>query len=316
MLCNIAAAEFVMPIGSLALNQAPQSIEQLMEERRKYDVSAEAFMIRLARSSEAAIGIFCASPFKGKEGWTYRVDYFIGSPSSPKLFLTGKVLPKTSAIHRCTAIGFTDRADESWITGSPLPIEYVGIPGYPGVSLPRAIGLIRFGEPALGHRPLRYVHGNALEPRGTGPRIICQLVNDRALRWGGGIAQQTAKKFPLAQADFSSWLANIPFQERLGNVHFYKVDEDVTIASIVGQSGFGSSNQPRIRYVALEAALSKVAEQADKTASTVHLPRIGTGAAGGKWQTVVEMVEEAFTERGIDVLVYDLPPRRKQLNLF
>ena len=43
MLCNIAASEFVLPIGSLLQGFETASIEDLMFERRRYDVSAEAF---------------------------------------------------------------------------------------------------------------------------------------------------------------------------------------------------------------------------------------------------------------------------------
>jgi Zn-dependent peptidase ImmA (M78 family) len=40
MLCNLAAAEFVMPIGSLPPTDQLPKIEELMCERRNFDVSA------------------------------------------------------------------------------------------------------------------------------------------------------------------------------------------------------------------------------------------------------------------------------------
>ncbi|WP_419912417.1 ImmA/IrrE family metallo-endopeptidase [Hoeflea sp.] len=47
LLCNLAASEFVMPFGSLASKNSVSSIEELMVERRKFDVSAEAFLTRI-----------------------------------------------------------------------------------------------------------------------------------------------------------------------------------------------------------------------------------------------------------------------------
>lgn len=46
------------------------------------------------------------------------------------------------------------------------------------------------------------------------------------------------------------------------------------------------------------------------------MPRIGTGAAGGEWSVVEELVETEFVRRGLPVTVYDLPPRREQFELF
>ncbi|OYW62135.1 MAG: hypothetical protein B7Z31_01715 [Rhodobacterales bacterium 12-65-15] len=42
MLCNLAASEFVLPIGSLPSTSKIPPIEDLMRRRREYDVSAEA----------------------------------------------------------------------------------------------------------------------------------------------------------------------------------------------------------------------------------------------------------------------------------
>ena len=56
MLCNLAASEFVLPIGSLSSASDIPPIEDLMRQRREYDVSAEAFLIRLAKISSQPIG--------------------------------------------------------------------------------------------------------------------------------------------------------------------------------------------------------------------------------------------------------------------
>jgi len=62
MLCNLAAAEFVMPVGSLPARDELPTIESLMVERRRFDVAAEAFLIRITKIAREPIIMFCASP--------------------------------------------------------------------------------------------------------------------------------------------------------------------------------------------------------------------------------------------------------------
>ena len=61
MLCNLAASEFVMPIGALPSRGSLPSIEALMTERRKFDVSDEAFLIRVTKVAQEPVVMFCAS---------------------------------------------------------------------------------------------------------------------------------------------------------------------------------------------------------------------------------------------------------------
>ena len=49
MLCNLAAAEFVMPLGSLPSSSQLPKLEQLLVDRRKFDVSTEAFLLRVVK---------------------------------------------------------------------------------------------------------------------------------------------------------------------------------------------------------------------------------------------------------------------------
>ena len=48
----------------------------------------------------------------------------------------------------------------------------------------------------------------------------------------------------------------------------------------------------------------------------VHMPRIGTGAAGGDWGVIEEIIEEEMVRSNLTVTIYDLPPRREQFELF
>lgn len=317
MLCNIAASEFVLPIGSLPQDFDTASIEDLMSERRRYDVSAEAFLIRFVKAANTPVSVFFASPIEDNGAdRSYRIDYAIASPLAPKTAMEGAVLPHESAARSCTAIGHTDRAVESWFTGAATTIEYVGIPGYPGTRYPRVAGVVRHQASAEGKRPIRYVHGDVTKPLGEGARIVCQLVNDRAVKWGGGVAKRFARLHKDAEDSFGAAIMATPAHERLGRVVFVPVGDGLIVASIVAQEGFDPSLFPRVRYAALQRGLAVVAERAAADHATVHMPRIGTGAAGGEWGVIEEMVDVELVAEGISVTVYDRPPRREQFELF
>jgi hypothetical protein len=252
MLCNLAAAEFVMPIGSLPPTDQLPKIEQLMYERRKFDVSAEAFLIRVVKTTTEPAFMFCASPIESQGSQLrYRVDYSIGSKSASPVLAAGMIIPTDSIMYSCTAIGQTNRAMEAWITKRELPIECVGLPAFVGTTYPRVAGIVRFSAQDAEPEALNVVHGNVLSPIGTGPKIICQLVNDQARTWGGGVARSTAQKYPAAQQEFTDWITRLPKRDRLGQVHFIRVDNKTFIASLVAQEGYGASDVPRIRYAPL-----------------------------------------------------------------
>ncbi|WP_421783406.1 ImmA/IrrE family metallo-endopeptidase [Kiloniella litopenaei] len=317
MLCNIAAAEFVMPIGSIPSSSEVPSIETLMLQRAHFDVSPEAYLIRIIKTTDIPIYMFCASSIDSSEGHRhYKIDYAIPSITCRDLNLEGRLIPKTSAIHHCTAIGYTDHSEESWVTGEPVSVEYVGIPAYPGSSLPRVLGIARLNETRPNIKPIRFIHGNALEPRGDGLKIVCQMVNDKALRWGGGIARLSATKFPKAQKEFTRDIQLIPSNERLGCIHFSSEQDDIIIASLVAQAGFGRSSFPRIRYGALKTCLDQLVQKAKVLSASVHMPRIGAGSAGGEWNVIEELIEDSLVNAAVNVTIYDLPPKKKQLGLF
>ncbi|MDF9816508.1 O-acetyl-ADP-ribose deacetylase (regulator of RNase III) [Streptomyces sp. SPB162] len=60
-----------------------------------------------------------------------------------------------------------------------------------------------------------------------------------------------------------------------------------------------------MRYEAIDAALAKLAARAAELDASVHLPRIGCGLAGGRWECVEPLVRGRLAERGVVVTVYD-----------
>ena len=61
-----------------------------------------------------------------------------------------------------------------------------------------------------------------------------------------------------------------------------------------------------MRYEAIRRGLQRVADFALTKKVTVHMPRIGCGLAGGKWEEVGQVVEQELVDRGVATTVYDL----------
>jgi O-acetyl-ADP-ribose deacetylase (regulator of RNase III) len=309
-LCNIAAAELLMPYGALT-TQRPHDLttHAILELRRSFEVSTEALVIRLAETSDGRIAAFCASPLKAAvENVKYRLDYIIGSSNWQQRTHSTR-LPEISVIRECTAIGFSARGNEIWweATGK-MQVEAIGIPPYPGSELPRVVGLLRVAERNLPQPLIKYVHGSATEPRGTGARMVVQVVNDKTANWGGsGFATAVRRSWPAVQRDFKVWAERERASFKLGAVRLAEADDRTVVASIVAQHGYGPSPRPRVRYTGLRDGLQRVAQLAAERGASVHMPRIGTGQAGGNWSVVRDLIAETLSSEGIHVTVYDLP---------
>jgi Zn-dependent peptidase ImmA (M78 family)/O-acetyl-ADP-ribose deacetylase (regulator of RNase III) len=314
-LCNIGAAELIMPIGSIASNTkdeiADLGIDNILELRKRYDVSMEALLMRVVRLAEQQCAMFCASrPEKSNRTGRYRLDYMITSRSWPQDLSRTVTLPEDSVLTECTAIGYTAKGTERWfISDNMVQVECVGIPAFPGGRFPRVAGIIRtLSQTGSSPSGLTYLKGDALEPRGGGFKIIAHIVNDRTANWGGrGFAAAVRKRLPHIQQDFKNWASLSPDKLSLGNLHSMMVDDSTMVVHMIAQKGYGPSAKPRIRYKALETCLEFVSDIAKGNNASLHMPRIGTGYAGGTWAIIEEMLLDQLCQRGISVTVYDLP---------
>lgn len=324
MLCNIAASEILMPIGSFTpLQQQIIYIDDLMKLREHFDVSMEALLLRVTKlSKEKCFAFFCSKKDVLDPNERYRIDYLVPSDASVKTSLYGSKIPKGSHVEECTAIDFTSKGDENWPGLGQIHIECVGIPPYPLYSYPRVAGIANFpteSSPEVGN--IKYIKGDATQPRGNDKRIIAFVINDKGLSWGAGFARCLQKKWPFVQQEFKNWAINNKQSFTLGNVHITKIDENLLAFKMICQHGYGPSSFPGIRYEALNVCLNKLAKEATQSNSSVHMPRIGAGEAGGSWEVISELIENNLCKSGVNVTVYDLPNTRKskshgQLPLF
>ncbi len=313
MLCNIAAAELLMPtevLGDLA--RKPMRIEDLLGLRATFGVSTEALLRRATKLAAHPVAMFAAARTRPDELESdFRIDYTVPSLAWQPDFRPGARLSFESILTACTAVGFTARGEEVW-PDSPeiLSVQAVGTPPYPGQSLPRVLGwLSPKGVSGVKQPQIDERHGDATLPHGPGARMIVHLVNDRTSNWGGQFARELRERQPASQEDFRAWVQEDPDRLRLGAAHVAAIGGGLSVASVIAQKGYGPSKRGRIRYGALRAALAEIAGVARERGASIHMPRIGAGQAGGRWPLVKEIIEEVVVRAGVPVTVY-VPPEQ------
>ncbi len=153
---------------------------------------------------------------------------------------------------------------------------------------------------------ITYLKGDATSPQAKGVKLIVHICNDRG-RWGEGFVVAISKRWPEPEEAYRAW-----YKERssndfgLGAVLFVQVEDYIWVANMVAQHGMtGSKEAPPIRYEAIEECLEKVADKARNLDASVHMPRIGCGLAGGKWELIEPIIVRTLVARGVPVTVYD-----------
>ncbi|PLW69539.1 Appr-1-p processing protein [Streptomyces sp. SCUT-3] len=154
--------------------------------------------------------------------------------------------------------------------------------------------------------PLETVAGDATCPLAGGQKIIAHICNDRG-GWGRGFVVALSRRWPEPEREYRRWHRGRAGNDfALGAVQLVRVRPDVQVANMVAQHGMktGSSGPP-IRYDAVEQCLRTVADHALAHGASVHMPRIGCGLAGGRWELIGPIVERTLCARGVAVTVYD-----------
>lgn len=311
MLCNLGAAEILMPIGTFPeLREDVMNVDKLLELRRHYHVSTEAIFLRAVRMTGVPCLIFTASRPENDTTGVYQVDYSYKSRTWGNAPVPRTFDPK-SAVAECTAIGFTAK-QHIQLPGRSTSgnLECVGIPPYPKQIFPRVVGLLKAGsKPSNVGWSITFVQGDATKPRGSNVRIVAHVVNDKTSNWGAGFARAVRRVWPKVQQDFMSWTSVDPSRLALGKAHLSSVNHDLYVYHMIAQHGYGKTHGPGIRYGSLKQCLFELAAIAEKMNASVHMPRIGCGEAGGKWEVVEELINDSMGRKGISVTVYDLPDR-------
>jgi O-acetyl-ADP-ribose deacetylase (regulator of RNase III) len=155
---------------------------------------------------------------------------------------------------------------------------------------------------------IEYVAGDATAPEGSGPKIIAHVCND-AGGWGKGFVVAISRRWPDPEAAFRSWYRGRATNSfALGAVQLVPVAGDLHVANMIGQHGHRpNAEDPPVRYEAIETALGTLGETALGLGASVHMPRIGCGLAGGRWELIEPLIDKGLVRHGVAVTVYDLP---------
>lgn len=153
---------------------------------------------------------------------------------------------------------------------------------------------------------ITYLKSDATQPQAKGNKIIAHVCNDLG-GWGKGFVLAISNRWTEPETEYRQWhrqRAKNNFS--LGEVQFVNVDQYIWIANMLGQRGLKTGSKcPPVRYPAIEQCLTSVADQAGELSASVHMPRIGCGLAGGKWDKVEPLIEQTLCAANIDVFVYD-----------
>jgi len=163
---------------------------------------------------------------------------------------------------------------------------------------------------------IHYIVGDATSPQITEGEVsvICHCCNTIGA-WGAGFVIPLGEKYPLAKLSYKSAIemASKKREALLGEVNFVDCDENINIANIFGQSSIklDKDGNPPINYNALENGFIKIINHYNKAGKeiTIHMPRIGCGLAGGKWEVIEGLINQTFTKHDVEVFVYDLPSK-------
>ncbi|WP_205958053.1 macro domain-containing protein [Flavivirga algicola] len=152
---------------------------------------------------------------------------------------------------------------------------------------------------------IKYIKGDATQPNCDGNKIIVHICNDIG-GWGKGFVMAISSRWSLPEASYRAWHKSQNNFE-LGNVQFVQVENDLWVANIIGQHKIKKDERgnPPIRYEAVETGIKEVLKKAKDLGASVHMPRIGCGLAGGKWQKIEPILLYNLVNKGIKTVVYD-----------
>lgn len=150
---------------------------------------------------------------------------------------------------------------------------------------------------------ITYRIGNAARPPETNA-VIVHIVNDIGA-WGGGFTAELDRVYNGSPGEFYREWASEGLH--LGRVRWMSASPDVVIVNLCAQRGVGMDRR-RVDYRALQTCLAALAHRVTyaRTIPTFHMPRIGCGLGGGRWEDVEPIIRAEMDN--LPVFVYDLAP--------
>ena len=313
LLCNISAAEILMPFQIIdELKDILITMENLKNFKEKFNVSTESMLLRLIKTTSQPITLLAASKINNEKNSSFRIDYILNSSTS-NITLKSNVMTYNKLLSECTANGFTSKGRIKITKDHPYyDVECIGISPYPNNFYPRVLCIIKTDQLCNAPPQIQYLRGDATEPRGDGYKIIAHIANDKSKRWGSGFGRAISHKWPKIKKEFLSFASNNVIC--LGRTHKTEITNNLAVFTMIAQKGYGESSKSRIRYESLATCLELLAKESLKYSASIHMPRIGTGYAGGDWEIISKLIDNILVKDGIKVTVYDLPTSHQKNN--
>ncbi len=154
-----------------------------------------------------------------------------------------------------------------------------------------------------------YLNGDVTEPQTKNKCIIAHIVNDIG-KWGSGVVVAISNKWPQMREFYLEEHRSNGLS--LGSYQFSMVEDGIFVLNMVAQSGIKTRyNKVPLRMNALRECLFNLRSLADLNGCEVHMPKIGSDRAGGKWEDIEVMIEEELCKHGIRVFVYNYEGTKK-----
>lgn len=153
---------------------------------------------------------------------------------------------------------------------------------------------------------LKYIKGDATAPQAKGVKIIAHICNNQG-GWEKGFVLAISKRWSQPEKEYRTWHRNRANNDfTLGNIQIIQVEKYIYVANMIGQQGMktGSNGVP-IRYNAVKQCLEQLTQEAKQLNASVHMPRIGCGLAGGKWDNIAPLIRDTLIDNSIPTTIYD-----------
>jgi hypothetical protein len=147
-----------------------------------------------------------------------------------------------------------------------------------------------------------------------GIKIIPHICNDVG-GWGSGFVVPLGKKFPMSKNCYRDWhkhgVCHDVLGEKyfgLGEVQIVDCGNNVIVANMIAQHSTITRKPGSIpiRYWALAKCLQEIKKLSCRINATIHAPMFGSGLAGGDWDFIETLIQEAWTNANIPVTIYQL----------
>lgn len=126
-------------------------------------------------------------------------------------------------------------------------------------------------------------------------------------KFGAGIAKKVKELYPEAyQRDLETINGD---KNKLGTFSFwvgnhYYYNQQIIVVNLYTQYYFGRSNKTYLNYTALKNGLESI--EFVFRGSTISIPKIGAGLAGGDWNKIFDIIHKIFDNSKCKITIYFL----------